>query len=368
MDSFGRIKFYEIPSLNESPTYLERMKMQPENFEVGQYRYSRTSRRMVVNQSPHVPFRADDERSAFAFLFLHQVWPNGQESQILEPSETAVQKLLRLRSTGLLSPSLVKLIQRQEGIQASLDTQGIPMPSFDEGREPDQDLLSEDDGDSGEQHFDSEDEVDLHGLCADTDAMHTETRIGKPTLSLENSFIDGLKILNRGESQSARYYMEALVHETAENHAKLNAFTDEEQRLNPNLKPHFPYRNKAQLVQERDALLVKLNNAPRQIAGFKRFQSHITGENEKQLMAVMSGEGGVGKTEVIKATILEAKIVYGKTGGFFGPVVVVAPTGSAACNVGGTFCEYALRSLFLICQSAVSLYRLYLAVSFLCWS
>jgi len=340
MDDSGRIKFPELPSSDPTAGNLARMKRQPESFEVGQFRFSRTSRRMVVNQSPHVPFRADDERSAFSFLFLHQVWPNGEESQILEPSETAVQKLLRLRTSHLLSPSLVKLIERQEGIQASLDTQGIPMPSFDEGRVIDQDLLSEHGSESSnELSFDSEDEVDLTGLCADTNALHSETRIGLPTLSFASSFTNGLKILNKVESQSARYYMNALVHETAEHHAQQNAFTDAEQMINPNLRSRFPYQNNAQLVQERDALLVKLNNAPLQIAGFKRFQSHIKGENEKQLLTIMSGEGGVGKTEVIKATVLEAKIVYGKTGGFFGPVVVVAPTGAAACNVGGNFSQ-----------------------------
>jgi hypothetical protein len=88
-------------------------------------------------------------------------------------------------------------------------------------------------------------------------------------------------------------------------------------------------------------------------------------------MTIMSGEGGVGKTEVIKATVLEAKIVYGKTGGFFGPVVVVAPTGAAACNVGGNFSEkkhFIIVLLLFVAFTKVFIgCRLYLAICVLCW-
>ena len=49
---------------------------------------------------------------------------------------------------------------------------------------------------------------------------------------------------------------------------------------------------------------------------------------------VVMGPGGVGKTEIIKAAVRLAKIKYGRTLGKYGPVIVVAPSGSSAANAG----------------------------------
>jgi hypothetical protein len=50
---------------------------------------------------------------------------------------------------------------------------------------------------------------------------------------------------------------------------------------------------------------------------------------------ILSGAGGTGKTQIIKAVVRLAKLVYGRQRGKYGPVVVVAPSGSAAANAGG---------------------------------
>ena len=50
---------------------------------------------------------------------------------------------------------------------------------------------------------------------------------------------------------------------------------------------------------------------------------------------ILSGEGGTGKTLIIHAAVLLARIVYGRTDSVFGSVLVIGPTGCAAYNAGG---------------------------------
>ena len=50
----------------------------------------------------------------------------------------------------------------------------------------------------------------------------------------------------------------------------------------------------------------------------------------------LTGEGGTGKSEVIHAVKELALTNIGKTKGILGPVIVCAPTGNAAFNIGGS--------------------------------
>jgi hypothetical protein len=53
------------------------------------------------------------------------------------------------------------------------------------------------------------------------------------------------------------------------------------------------------------------------------------------MMMFLSGEGGTGKSEVIKLIMEYTRLYFGKTYGLYGPVVALGPTGVAANNVGG---------------------------------
>lgn len=65
---------------------------------------------------------------------------------------------------------------------------------------------------------------------------------------------------------------------------------------------------------------------------YTEFPDHTEGE---PLRMFLSGEGGTGKSHVLHAIIKHARIKWGRTAGCYGPVLVVAPTGNAAYNVGG---------------------------------
>ena len=57
----------------------------------------------------------------------------------------------------------------------------------------------------------------------------------------------------------------------------------------------------------------------------------------------ISGEAGTGKSYVAKAIYLCSKLRFGKTNTQIGPVLVVAPTGTAAYNINGFTWQSALN-------------------------
>ena len=69
------------------------------------------------------------------------------------------------------------------------------------------------------------------------------------------------------------------------------------------------------------------------------------GSNDKhgsQLLMFLSGQGGTGKSHLIRAVSLLAYITYGRTEGLWGPIRLCAPTGNSAYNIGGSTWQSAL--------------------------
>jgi hypothetical protein len=104
---------------------------------------------------------------------------------------------------------------------------------------------------------------------------------------------------------------------------------------------HHPYANEDDMRTQRDDLVKKLN--PGQLQAYNKAVNSFNAYKEtpseetigKPLFMFLSGEGGTGKSVVIKTLALEAKIRWGRTVGYFGPVAIVGPTGVSAHNVSG---------------------------------
>ena len=107
---------------------------------------------------------------------------------------------------------------------------------------------------------------------------------------------------------------------------------------NPYLK--FNFTDHAAKEAKLNEMLATLND--RQLQAFnivkQKFQntaSKNSTNNEQSLIMLMSGQGGTGKSYVIKCYHLLAQITFGKTVGSWGPMTLMAPTGSAAYNING---------------------------------
>ena len=61
----------------------------------------------------------------------------------------------------------------------------------------------------------------------------------------------------------------------------------------------------------------------------------MTGGTKDQLRVFLSGEGGTGKSKVLKLVMEFARLHYGRTEGLHGPVLAMGPTGPSSHNIKG---------------------------------
>ena len=109
---------------------------------------------------------------------------------------------------------------------------------------------------------------------------------------------------------------------------------------NPYMK--FNFTDHAAKEAKLNEMVATLNE--RQLQAFnivkQKFQNtankNSTNNNDQPLIMLISGEGGTGKSYGIKCMHLLAQITFGKTVGSWGPMTLMAPTGSAAYNINGS--------------------------------
>ena len=96
--------------------------------------------------------------------------------------------------------------------------------------------------------------------------------------------------------------------------------------------PYDDHQNRINQMNESYTLLNK-----KQKQAVDAICSALTNENQNnvQLQMFLTGEGGTGKSEVIKLVIEFAKLYFGKQSGHYGPALAMAATGTASKNIGG---------------------------------
>ena len=95
----------------------------------------------------------------------------------------------------------------------------------------------------------------------------------------------------------------------------------------------FPYaRHEERVNKLNDALngdLLRKNVL--QWEGVNTIFDHLMSESGQMYM-FCTGEGGTGKSEIIKLTTEFARLYFGRQEGHYGPVLVVSQTGTASSN------------------------------------
>lgn len=72
-----------------------------------------------------------------------------------------------------------------------------------------------------------------------------------------------------------------------------------------------------------------------QLDAFETAVEYISGDNGKQLLMFVSGEGGTGKSYLISLILEYTRLTYGKQKGIYGSAIAIAPTGAAASVIRG---------------------------------
>ena len=87
----------------------------------------------------------------------------------------------------------------------------------------------------------------------------------------------------------------------------------------------------------REQLLINISTLKeKQLCAFNTINKYLLGSAaEKKMLMFVSGEGGTGKSRLIELVAENARLLFGKTKGLYGSVLIMAPTGTAANGISG---------------------------------
>ena len=312
----------------------------PGKFRIGKYVYTKYDKPVVLNLSPYLSFDPDDEASAYAMLLLHTVWPGGDEDNLLPDCVGAVEHLKAQRD---VCPEIDAFLEPNRRIRTDLAKNGTPASDrvnvFDGNTREDEGDGSDEDEEFGE---DDEERDDGEGYAQRVDEatdfeMNTsgEVRVTAPQ-SGESPVI----AINNATYRHGKAFLQNVQLAIAEASATENTYGEGE-RPDARGGGVFKYRDAAKIAAELGAIVKRMKKVKKQSKAYALIRSKFK-DLTSRLMMVLSGAGGTGKTEIIKAAILLAKQLYGRQRGEYGPVVVVAPSGSAAANAGGYTFQHVL--------------------------
>jgi hypothetical protein len=294
------------------------------SFEHDNIRFVAIKRCNVVHISPW--FKMDFSLECCRkLLFLFVPWPNGNEELYQDP----IHSWHDLSPPGYATVCINREIHRQQ--------LSVAMPVANDIVESDAEMHGPDD-DNGDVII--EDYVDRIQLASG--------RQGRTCHGMSSVSVVEAATLN-----DAKSYLTRIKQRLTDESSATSRLTVEQVAMKDSqpfsIIPYDDYDTKMILLQQ---LISDLT--PDQNHIFSKITTHIMDLSRGQLVGLVSGEGGTGKTQVMKVIKMWCESIYGKVQGEVGCCAIGAPTGPAAFNVGGntwqvgTQFEYYPRELAIL--------------------
>jgi DNA replication protein DnaC len=288
--------------------------------------YTRYRRDCVINQCPYVPLNDSDERSCYSTLLLHTIWPIEGEINVLHGSETAVECLRRLKVQNEI-PQYVK--SAVESIQNS-----HVLRSNTGSRENN----CESDNDNNDDENDDAINEDLNDDNVDVSDQQTGDHNSSNTGIEPSNVTDGKHIISNITARFNEYYANFIRNSQEDYINKMKA----ENQINSSdeISNSSLFHTNITRVNNYNSRLAQLENnvkllTRKQLQAYNTAAEYINGSKGRQMIMFVTGEGGTGKSFLIKLIMEYANIIHGKQKGLYGSAVALAPTGAAAKVIDG---------------------------------
>lgn len=279
------------------------------SFEYRDIRFVALQRCHVVHISPwfKMTFNLDCCRK---LLFLYVPWPNGREHSYPDP----------VHSWHDLSPPEYATICINKEIHRQQLNVGIPVPNaMPYGASNEMNENSDESDNASHDDYDEHREVDVD--------QHRQGRT-------YNHEMARVSVVNASVLDASKRYLSDLKQRLVDESSVTSRLNEDQiamKDVQPSLMiPHDNHEEKMLLLEQmQDQLTAD------QALVVNSITTHIMNPSKGQLVGLISGEGGTGKTQIMKVVKLWCETLYGKVQGSVGCCAIGAPTGPAAFNVGG---------------------------------
>lgn len=284
-------------------------------FQVDDIIYTRLRKNTIVNVCPYVPLCSEDEKSCYSTLLMHTPWPVEGEKCLLADCDSSIQRLKELIDAGGLPTYVQPMLIREQVSRAFRDNinHRCSVHDLDDGIEP---VIN--------GHNDDHDNVEV-----------TENELNSQ-LNIENELRPGIQVMTNISQSCKQYFMKYIGNRQKKHLLDLAAANQ------INYENGYICHKSNEVVELDNSLLrTEMLNAnvllltTEQLDAYETAVEYISGDNGKQLIMFVSGEGGTGKSYLISLILEYTRLTYGKQKGIYGSAIAVAPTGAAASVIGG---------------------------------
>jgi hypothetical protein len=288
----------------------------PTKFRIDGIVYTLKKRPVVINLSPHIPYDPINEKSCFSLLLMHYPWPlNGELAIVVSESINKVKNLLQ----NDLFPHYIKQTLDKYNVNLELEhTQNEYITNK---------LTENTSSELSDECETSDDERNMYFMEEPTQSCNIEINYNSLQTTLNTNFNQNGIISNIPLNTYLGYknFLSNALALHMDNY-NLNNATQIDQILTKQTNDNSI---KNYILEEMISTL-----RPLQLKAFNIVKNYVT-NNTKQLGLFLTGEGGTGKSKVIEAIVQYTRNYFGKTNGFYGPIIVTAPTGTSSNNING---------------------------------
>ena len=298
------------------------------------YKLYKVQNEPVIVYSPHFSIDYENERCCASILLMHLPWPENGESGLLNDF-ISNEKKYECYTEALNCNNLANMFPLY--FKAHIAKQKSSSDCFNGLNENE----NFGDGEFNENiDIDNNSEIDSNDEFDEVDRMNNEEEAHNiPETSNTVEHLQGVQISSSGPSlkQFITNKLNEYLNKMEMDNEVLYNTTNNNHYENLDSVSKIHYENESELYQKVTDEMNKFNERQKKAVNIIESYFHKDPSIDKtnQLIMFLSGEGGTGKTTVIKLLGEKAKISYGKLGGPFDPLLCMAPTGSAANTIDG---------------------------------
>ena len=299
------------------------------------YQLYNNDKEPVIVYSPHFSIDYEDERCCKSILLMHLPWSKLGEDGLLIKSKNklyknAVDAVSHKRKIKKIPAYFIEHMQQEIHCRDCFNE--VNEINGDTGDVMDDDAVSIDErmNDINNLH-----DITCSNQCGDlnipittSDGVMNLPNVYQTLNSHKRSY---LKSFVENELRKEITKMEIANQITGSQHCSVVSSDSY------SVPPHTKYANHDEILQ--NVINQKNLFGDDQLRAFNKisecFSMNLTENADNHLVMFLSGEGGSGKTTLIKSLADNAKIIYGRLGGPYDPLLATAPTGSAANTIGG---------------------------------
>ena len=341
-----------------SPKELKRFKTN--NFVFTKYR-----KNVVINLRPSIKVDYNNELFIYSTLILHCPFPFGGEKEMLKIDETAFEKFNELKIKNMIPEYLEKthsIIKESEQLLENHGTEDIinenitnynNYNNYDEENHNDNCCDMVDDIINNDNIIDNNDDDENNNNNNNNNKSNFSVIYDK---NIEknvnnNNFYKTVsnKNIRKYKSSIDKYIEENKIFRKDQVQINENNNNNNESNLNLNSSNNNNNNNNNDVADKQNRLnlvnnrITQLKNNPKakyQFDVISKYQKYLKNNpfgvnytKDKQIIGFTSGEGGTGKSEIIKVLTEYTIVTYGKTLGMYGRTLNLTPSGASGIYI-----------------------------------